>query len=228
MKMLAVRNVQKTYGNRRVLEDVSFAVRAGGTLALVGPSGCGKTTMLRLIAGLDAPSRGEIVIAGMQVSRPGWALPPFQRGLGFMFQTPALWPHLTVAQNILFGLAGLPRPLARQTVAALLEQLDLTGLSARHPNALSGGEARRVALARTLAPRPRILLLDEPLTNLDGELKSRVLSVIQAAIRASNPAVVFVTHDPAEADVVATERLVLRAGRVVDRAQRPGAAGVQP
>lgn len=226
--MIEVRNVAKSHGAVRVLEGVSLDVRPGRPLALVGPSGSGKTTLLRLVAGLETPDFGEILIGGAAVSKPGWALPPFQRGVGFMFQTPALWPHLTVAQNILFGLGGMTRPNARQVLATLLEQLDLKHLAARHPGQLSGGEARRVALARTLAPRPRILLFDEPLTNLDGELKARVLAVIQAAIQETRPAVIFVTHDAAEAARVASETRVLRAGRIVAGAGQPGGTEFAP
>ncbi|MBI5685818.1 MAG: ABC transporter ATP-binding protein [Verrucomicrobia bacterium] len=213
--MISVSRLTKLFGNTTALDGVTLSVAPGQTLAVVGPSGCGKTTLLRLVAGLEKPDEGEVVLHGTVASRPGWALPPHERNVGFVFQSAALWPHMSVAQNISFGMNARPRDQARATLAALLDQLDLRELAGRHPHQLSGGQARRVALARALAPQPRILLLDEPLTNLDGELKSRVLGVIQDAIRATRPAVIHVTHDPAEAAALGAQTLTLREGRIV-------------
>ena len=207
--MIALNQVSKSYGNVQALERISFEVPAHSALAILGPSGSGKTTLLRLIAGLEMPDQGEISLWGELISRPGWVKPPHQRGIGFVFQTPALWPHMTAAQNILFGMNGAPRPQARGRLNELVAQLRLEGLTHRYPAQLSGGEARRVALARALAPHPRCLLLDEPLTNLDAELKGEILPEIKALIRDDGPCLVYVTHDAGEAAFISERVLTL-------------------
>jgi iron(III) transport system ATP-binding protein len=209
--MIALNQVSKSYGKVLAVDRVSFEVPPHSALAILGPSGSGKTTLLRLIAGLEMPDKGEISLLGEVASRPGWVRPPHERGIGFVFQTPALWPHMTAAQNVLFGLNGTPKPLARRRLDELIAQLRLEGLTGRYPAQLSGGEARRVALARALAPRPRCLLLDEPLTNLDAELKGEILPAIKALICEDGPCLVYVTHDAGEAAYLSERVLTLTA-----------------
>jgi iron(III) transport system ATP-binding protein len=207
--MIALNQVSKSYGKVLAVERISFEVPPHSALAILGPSGSGKTTLLRLIAGLEMPDQGEISLWGDVASRPGWVQPPHQRGIGFVFQTPALWPHMTAAQNVLFGMNGTPKPLAHRRLDELVAQLRLEGLTGRYPAQLSGGEARRVALARALAPRPRCLLMDEPLTNLDAELKGEILPAIQALICEDGPCLVYVTHDAGEAAFISERVLTL-------------------
>ena len=164
-----IRNVALSFGSTQVLRDVTLAVAPGEFFALLGPSGSGKSTLLRLIAGFNRNQSGQVLIAGRDVS----AIPPWQRNVGMVFQSYALWPHMTVAQNVAFGLEErkLPRDEIRRKVAAVLELVELTGLEARRPGQLSGGQQQRVAIARTLAIEPQVLLLDEPLSNLDAKLR---------------------------------------------------------
>ena len=215
MSELELRGLAKAYGTVKVLEGLALTVPSGGRAVVLGPSGSGKTTLLRLIAGLDLPDAGEVLLDGAVMSAPGWATPPSVRNVGMVFQTPALWPHMTAAENIRFGLGRLERGAARQRVEALLAALELEGLAERYPHELSGGEARRVALARALAPQPALLLLDEPLTNLNLALKAKVHAVLEAHLAAQQPTLVYVTHDPAEAEALGGQVLTLP-GREVE------------
>lgn len=213
--MISVTNLSRRFDGVCALEGVSFQVADGTALAIVGPSGSGKTTLLRLIAGLEKPDAGEISLDGHVASRPGWCLAPHRRGVGLVFQSSALWPHMTVAQNILFGLHDLPRQEAQGRLRELLALTGLEGLERRYPHQISGGQARRVALARTLAPAPRYLLLDEPLTNLDARLREGMLNLILAAVRQTSATLLYVTHQREEAAQVARSALVLESGRVL-------------
>lgn len=208
--MVELRSITKRYGSVAVLTGFDLTVPAGESLVLVGPSGCGKTTLLRLIAGLEYPTAGEVILRGEVVSSPARVLPPHRRGVGFVFQSPALWPHMTVAQHLRFGLDDLPRAEVQARLAELLEQTALTALAERYPHQLSGGQARRVGLARALAPRPDLLLLDEPLTNLHADLKAELLALIKQTTRALGTTMIYVTHDESEAAQVANR--VLRLG----------------
>ena len=212
--MIRVVELAKRFGGVPAVAGVSFHLAAQETLAILGPSGRGKTTLLRLIAGLEIPDAGEIYLDGQLASRPGWALEPHRRGIGFLFQTPTLWPHMTVAQNILFGLHRLPRLAARERLQELLRQMELANLAHRFPYQISGGEARRVSLARTLAPQPPILLMDEPLINLDPALKHRLLQLIQETGRRQPATLLYVTHDRREAAQVSRNSLMLEQGRI--------------
>ena len=212
--------VSVSYGtDTPAVHEAGLHVPAGSTIALLGPSGCGKTSLLRAIAGLERPTGGTITIGDETVSGPGTWVPPQRRHVGMVFQDGALFPHLTVAENIAFGLRAPGSPVrARERsarVADLLDLVDLGGAGDRLPETLSGGQQQRVALARSLAPRPRVLLLDEPFSALDASLRVQVRSEVGRILREIGVTTVFVTHDQDEAFVLGDEVAVMRGGRVV-------------
>jgi len=212
--LLEVANLRHSYGEHEVVRGLSFSLARGSIGCLLGPSGCGKTTVLRCIAGFEAVQEGEIRLGGQVVSRPGATLPPEKRRIGMVFQDYALFPHLRIADNIAFGLHGWPE---EERAARLRELAELVGLSAvlrKYPFEMSGGQQQRVALARALAPRPELLLLDEPFSNLDVELRERLSSEVRDIIRASGATAILVTHDQHEAFAVADEIGVLHQGRI--------------
>lgn len=212
---LDVSGVSRRYGRTPALEDVSLSLPPGEILAVLGRSGCGKSTLLRLIAGLDAPDAGEIRIDDRLVAGQGRDEPPETRGVGLMFQDYALFPHLTVLANVRFGLRHLS---SREARAVALERLAEVGLADRadsYPGTLSGGEAQRVALARALAPRPRVLLLDEPFSNLDAGTRERVRADTLAVLRQGGISAILVTHDAAEAVEFADRIALMREGRLI-------------
>jgi iron(III) transport system ATP-binding protein len=195
---VVVRHAKKNYGVVSAVRDVSFELPKGQLMALLGPSGCGKTTTLRLIAGFERLEAGEIEIAGQTVARPPLHLPPERRRVGMVFQEYALFPHLTVEQNVRFGLHNY----AGDVTARVKNVLGLVGLDELHgrlPHALSGGQQQRVALARALAPEPELILLDEPFSNLDTGLRVRVRAEVRNILRQANATAIFVTHDQEEA-----------------------------
>lgn len=210
---LVVSDVTVSFGGRRVLDGVHLEVDAGEIVALLGPSGAGKSTLLRVIAGLLVPDTGRVVIGEDDVTR--W--PTHRRGVGLMFQDEQLFPHRDVAGNIGFGLQvqRLDRATIDARVEGLLDLVDLRGFGPRRVTDLSGGEAKRVALARALAPRPRVLLLDEPLTGLDAALHARLVADLREILRAAGTTCVHVTHDGAEATAIADR--VLELGRLSGR-----------
>lgn len=212
MSKLEIRQLSKALGSVPVLRQFSLDVPEASRVVVLGPSGSGKTTLLRLIAGLEVPDEGEIALGGQRVSDPSGVVPPHLRGIGMVFQSPVLWPHLTVAENIRFGLARVGRDEAEGRITQLLQALALDGLAARYPHQLSGGEARRVALARALAPRPSLLLMDEPLTHLNPELKQQALAVIQDHLTQYHPTCIYVTHESEEAPAI-SPRVVRLVGR---------------
>jgi len=224
---LEVRHLRHAFGPRRVVDGVSLTVRRGEVHCLVGPSGCGKTTMLRLIAGLEPVREGEIRIGGRLVAAPGFSVPPERRRVGLMFQDFALFPHLTVAENVAFGLRHLPRRERERRVAELLERVNLAGYGRHYPDMLSGGEQQRVALARALAPQPDLMLLDEAFSALDTGLRIRVREETLAILREAGTPVVLVTHDPEEAiragDVIHAmlEGRIVQSGRPVELYAHP-------
>ncbi|HXF60453.1 MAG TPA: ABC transporter ATP-binding protein [Caldilineaceae bacterium] len=203
---VCVRNAVKRFPGVSAANGVSFELPKGQLMALLGPSGCGKTTTLRLIAGFERLDAGEIEIGGQLVAGPGLHLPPERRRVGMVFQEYALFPHLSVAENVRFGLHQYQGDKARR-VAQVLEMVGLAGYQGRMPHELSGGQQQRVALARALAPEPELILLDEPFSNLDAGLRVRVRAEVRNILRQANATAIFVTHDQEEAlslvDVVA-------------------------
>lgn len=210
---IRLKGVTKRYGPVEAVRDLTLDVYEGELFVLLGPSGCGKTTTLRLVAGLERPDAGEIEVGGRVVAGSRW-VPPEARGIGMVFQDYALFPHLRVADNVAFGLRGLRRKEAAQRVEEVLSLVGLVEAAARYPHELSGGEQQRVALARALAPRPRVLLLDEPLSNLDAELRARMRDELRRILKEAGATTLFVTHDQAEAFALADRIGVLSRGRL--------------
>ncbi|MFN2557584.1 MAG: ABC transporter ATP-binding protein [Nitriliruptorales bacterium] len=211
---LSLVDVHKHFGAVRAVEGFSLEVREGELVSLVGPSGCGKSTVLRLVAGLLPIDRGEIRVAGQLVAGPRTWRPPEQRSVGIVFQDYALFPHLTVSQNVTFGLHRLPRSQRALRMGEVLALVGLSNLAYRYPHELSGGEQQRVALARALAPSPAALLLDEPFSNLDPNLRAQVRAETIAVLRQARATVVLVTHDQQEALAVGDRVAVMRSGRL--------------
>ena len=210
--MIVAESISKSYGDVTALKSISFSLADGETLGITGPSGSGKTTLLRLIAGLEIPTSGRIVIDGQVASTPRDHVPPHERSIGFVFQESALWPHMTVNQNIMFGLHGVARARKQSRIGELLLAMDIESLARRRPAELSAGQARRVALARALAPRPRHLLMDEPLTNLDEELKSGMLELVKDQVRQSAANLIYVSHDASEVSQIASRVIEISGG----------------
>jgi iron(III) transport system ATP-binding protein len=201
-----VERLSHAYDGRAVLTDASLSVAAGEILCLLGPSGCGKTTLLRLVAGLEALQTGQIVIDGTDVT----ALPPERRGIGLVFQDFALFPHLSALDNVAFGI-GADRARARE----VLTRLHMEDYAAAYPHTLSGGQQQRIALARALAPRPRVMLLDEPFSGLDTGLRARLRDDTLHILKGSGAATILVTHDPEEAMFMGDRIAVMDRGRIV-------------
>jgi iron(III) transport system ATP-binding protein len=218
MARLSVEGIHKRLGSTRVLQGVSFELARGEIVALLGPSGSGKTTLLRAVAGLDQPDAGRIALDGEVFfdGAAGTDLPAERRNLGLVFQSYALWPHRTVFQNVAYGLRLRKVAAAeiRQRVEAVLAQIGLTGLADRHPHQLSGGQQQRVALARALVYDPRLLLLDEPLSNLDAKLREEARAWLRELIRRLGISAICVTHDQTEALAIADRVLLLDQGRI--------------
>lgn len=205
--MIELRSVSKTIGSTAILIDASLRVQRGECVVIVGASGAGKTTLLRLIAGLDTPDAGSILLRDREVSRPGWTLPPFDRRLGFQFQDSALWPHMSLLQNVAYALNG-----DKRRAAECLDRAGVGALAGRRPSEVSGGEARRAALARALVPRHDIVLLDEPLSSLQMSLRETMRRWICEELRACQAACLWVTHDPVEAADFADRIMLIKGG----------------
>jgi thiamine transport system ATP-binding protein len=210
MVEVRLEGVTKRFGEVLAVDEASFAVGEGEFLALVGPSGCGKTTILRLIAGFERPDSGEILFDGKSVL----GLPPEARRVGMVFQNYALFPHMTVAENIAYGLRGRRRTDHRKRVEELLRLVGLEGLEQRSPGELSAGQRQRAALARALAPEPRLLLLDEPLSALDAKLRERLRLEIRRLQRELRVTTIYVTHDQEEALAISDLVAVMSSGRI--------------
>ena len=213
---LRIEGLTRHLGGRAVVDGLTLSVEAGQVTCLLGPSGCGKSTTLRVIAGVDRQDAGSVTLNGAVVSDAARHVAPEARGVGLMFQDFALFPHLTVARNIGFG---LPRGAASEArIGELLERVDLRGYGGKHPHELSGGEQQRVALARALAPRPGIMLMDEPFSGLDNRLRDEIRDATLGVLKEEGTAVLLVTHEPDEAMRMADEIALMRDGRIVQLA----------
>ena len=212
--LLELKNIQHAYGKQVVVNELSLTLKKGQIGCLLGPSGCGKTTVLRCIAGFEPISAGEILLNGVAVSNANFCLPPEQRHIGMVFQDYALFPHLTVAANINFGLHRMQKTERASRITELLHTVGLADASSRYPHELSGGQQQRVALARALAPRPNLLLLDEPFSNLDVSLRERLSLEIRDILKSQNATVILVTHDQDEAFAIADEIAVMHRGEI--------------
>ena len=211
---LAVEGLSHGYGGTRVLDNVNLGVAPGEILCLVGPSGCGKSTTLRLVAGLEPIDQGRIAIAGVTASARETYQPAESRNVGLMFQDYALFPHMSVLDNVAFGIRGVPKTERRARALAALEEVDLARYANAYPHVLSGGQQQRVALARALAPKPALMLLDEPFSGLDRQLRNQVRDDTMHLLKQSGAATMLVTHDPEEAMFMADRIAVMRAGRI--------------
>jgi iron(III) transport system ATP-binding protein len=219
MAGITIRGLSKNFGaNAEVaaVNDISLEIKDNSFVTLLGPSGCGKTTTLRLIAGYIIPDEGTIEIDGRVLSSPGAVVPPEARGMGMVFQNYAIWPHKNVYENVVFGLKlrKVPAAEARKKVADTLALVNLAGLEQRYPNELSGGQQQRVALARSLVVEPKILLLDEPLSNLDAKLRERMRTELKELQRRTGITFVYVTHDQAEALALSDRIAVMQLGQL--------------
>ncbi|MBW1980554.1 MAG: ABC transporter ATP-binding protein [Deltaproteobacteria bacterium] len=216
--IVEVRNLTKKYGDVVAVDDVSFVIEEKEFLVLLGPSGCGKTTMLRMIAGLEVPTSGEIYLKNSLVfsSKKGVFIPARERDVGLVFQSYALWPHMTVFDNIAFGLRvkKKDRETISKSVAHVLGYMQLAGMEQRYPQEMSGGQQQRVALARMLVSEPHIFLMDEPLSNLDAKLRLEMRAEIKNLHLQTNATTVYVTHDQVEAQTMADRIAVINRGRV--------------
>lgn len=209
---LQIENVSAAYGALRVLDNINIDIKPGEFFALLGPSGCGKTTLLRLIAGFAENDTGRVVVGGKDISN----LPPWKRDVGMVFQSYALWPHMSVASNVAFGLEErkISRDNVRRRVAAALDFVGLGALADRRPSQLSGGQQQRVALARTIAIEPKVLLLDEPLSNLDAKLRIQVRRELRLLQKRLGLTTIIVTHDQEEANTISDRVAVMNGGKI--------------
>ncbi|MFN4238777.1 MAG: ABC transporter ATP-binding protein [Vogesella sp.] len=212
--LLELESVSQSYGSKTVVNDMSFALQQGEIACLLGSSGCGKTTVLRCIAGFETLNAGEIRLAGQRIAAVTDSVPAHQRQIGMVFQDYALFPHLTVGENVGFGLGKLPRTEREQRVLAMLEVVGLAAYAQAFPHELSGGQQQRVALARALAPQPKLLLLDEPFSNLDVDLRERLSREVRDILKSQGTTAILVTHDQNEAFAMADKVGVMHEGRL--------------
>jgi iron(III) transport system ATP-binding protein len=216
MTLLEIKHLSKRFHRvgTPTVNDVNFSLEAGKIVALLGPSGCGKTTTLRLIAGFEQPDAGEIKLEGRTLYGPGMDLPPEARGIGFVFQDYALFPHLSVLENVIFGLHHLPKSERLERAREVLALVGLLVFQDRAPHQLSGGQQQRVALARALAPRPKLILLDEPFSSLDAQLRASTRLEVRRILEQIGATALLVTHDQEEAMAFADRLIVMRDGRI--------------
>ncbi len=212
---LVFENISLSFGKLEAVHDVSFELRPGEVVCLLGPSGCGKTTLLRIAAGIERPKSGRLLLDGQEIAGPSTFVPPEKRNIGLMFQDYALFPHLTILENVAFGLKSLDRKIALKEARLALKRVGLASYEANYPYALSGGEQQRVALARAIVPRPAVMLMDEPFSGLDQRLRDRVRLETLALLKETRASSMLVTHDPAEAMGMADRILLMRQGRLI-------------
>jgi len=214
---LELDTITRMFDGQQVVDGLSLQLAAGEVTCLLGPSGCGKSTTLRIAAGVDQQNSGRVLVDGVVVSDDRQHLPPEKRSIGLMFQDFALFPHLSVARNVAFGLHGLGRAKTAARVDELLGRVDLADFGQKYPHQLSGGEQQRVALVRALAPRPRVMLMDEPFSGLDNRLRDGIRDETLALLKEEGTAVLLVTHEPDEAMRMADQIALMRAGRIVQQ-----------
>lgn len=212
---LSFENVTHRYGEVTAASGISLELAPGEIVCILGPSGCGKTTLLRIAAGVERQTEGVVLLNGEAISGPDAHVPPEKRGVGLMFQDFALFPHLTILENVLFGLKSLGRTVALQEARLALTRIGLSEYESAYPHVLSGGEQQRVALARAIAPRPAVLLMDEPFSGLDQRLRDSVRDETLAVLKETRASSMLVTHDPEEAMRMADRIVLMRDGRVV-------------
>lgn len=212
---LTLEDVAKDYGGKAALDGFSLKVAAGEIICLLGPSGCGKTTLLRIVSGIERPSAGRVLINDQEVAGPNRFVPPERRGVGLMFQDFALFPHLSILGNVMFGLSGLERPEAERAARAILDRVGMLAFAAAYPSTLSGGQQQRVALARAIVPRPAVMLMDEPFSGLDVQLREAMQEETLALLHETRATSLIVTHHPEEAMRLGDRIAVLNAGRAV-------------
>jgi len=212
---LTFEQVERRYGETSALKGVSLDIAPGEVVCLLGPSGCGKTTLLRIASGIEKPSKGRVLISGREVAGPNRFVPPEQRSVGLMFQDFALFPHLTILDNVAFGLKALAKAEAEREALAILARVGLKHMASQFPHVLSGGEQQRVALARALVPRPAVVLMDEPFSGLDVQLREKLQEETKALLRETRATSMIVTHHPDEAMRLGDRIAVMRAGRIV-------------
>ena len=212
--IVEVRNLTKKFGDLAAVKEMNLTVSEGEILAVLGPSGCGKTTLLRLVAGFERPDGGEVLIAGRRMAAADIFVPPEERRIGMVFQNHALFPHLTVAQNIKFGLTDLSAKEQDSRIQHLLNLIRLPQAHGRYPHELSGGQRQRVALARALAPEPFIVLMDEPFSNLDADQRSKIRDEVRFILKQTGTTVLFITHDQEEALFMGDNLAVMRQGEL--------------
>lgn len=215
MPLLKVDNIACSYQEERVFDNLSFHVNRGEIVSLLGPSGCGKTTALRTIAGFEPVTEGSIRLNGHIVASPEGSVPPEKRNIGMVFQDYALFPHLNVKQNIAFGLRHMPKSAQKEQVEHMIAAVGLEPFAKRHPHELSGGQQQRVALARALAPHPNLLLMDEPFSNLDIELRERLSLEVRDILRKEGITGILVTHDQHEAFAISDKVGVMQKGEIL-------------
>ena len=215
---LVLENIYHRYGETIAVTDAAFSAETGEITCLFGPSGCGKTTLLRLAAGLEQVQSGRIELDGTLLSDPETHIAAEKRSIGFVFQDYVLFPHLTIAENVGFGVSHMPRKQRRALIASELEAVDLEAFSARYPHELSGGQQQRVALARAFARRPRAMLLDEPFASIDAVRRRRLRDDVRAILKGHQAATILVTHDPEEALALGDKIVIMKEGRIVETA----------
>lgn len=213
--MIVLQDVNKSFGSVRAVERVSLTINDESQQVLFGPSGCGKTTLLRLIAGLETPDEGQIHLDQRLVSTCRHVVPPWERNIGYVFQEPTLWPHMTVQKNVQFGLGSKLSDEEKAQLESLLVRTGISAIRKSYPDQISGGQARRVAIARALVCRPRYLLMDEPLTNLDHKAAFELLDLIKELVAEYRATLLYVTHNREEAACLEANMIYMNEGRIV-------------